>query len=321
MTLYLGSGDPNIFNAWWFDHRHIELLPSLRYQVDFFKYQEERQHPLAELIKTFRRRVRGDSTPDPRFTVFGSGSTQVLHAILLTLALKESRRPLRVGMVAPYYMLMRDLIEMTPGLAFTVDPEEMDVEIVVSPNNPTGNRATPVSRAKYIIYDHAYDWPTYTPVLSDDTQEAISVFTASKLFGVAGLRLGWAHFADEALGRSVERALDLMSICPNSFALATLSAILNLMLTNELYREFFEVHRQLIQQRRAQISRYVTVLNEHGPYAWIYHPENAVQSLAARGIEVRPGSLFGATDQYARCSLIDEPELYLELEKRLASPR
>lgn len=312
----LGSGDPNIFNAWWFDQEHYKLLTPLRHKVELFKYQEDRQHELERLVKVFRQRVRGDETSDPRFTVFGSGSTQVIHAILLVLAKREGRT-LHVGMVTPYYMLMKELIEMTPGLAFTTVPEEMDIEIVVAPNNPTGAKIPPQSRAKYILYDHAYDWPTYTEEVSDDTQEAISVFTASKLFGLGGLRLGWAHFADASLGLEVERALELMGICPNSFALETMSNILQLMLTCELYPEFFRVHRDLIQQRRAEIAKFVTVTNTDGPYAWLFHPEDVVAHLHRYGIVVRPGVLFGTTNQYARYSLIDTADTYTQVATKL----
>lgn len=315
MALALGSGDPHIFNAWWFEQGYSTLLPSLQHHPEYFSYREEEQSELAALLIQFRATVRGVPLKyDSRTTVFGGGSTQVIHAILLTLARRQAT-PLRVGMVAPYYMLMKELVEITPGLVFTETPEEMDVEIVVAPNNPTGTKAGPSSScAKYVIYDHAYDWPTYTETLSDDTQEAISVFTASKLFGVGGFRVGWAHLQDPTLGAAVQHTLELMGICPNSFGLLQLGHIVSLMLQQRLYREFFRMHRAKVQARRAQVQRLVTVVNTDGPYAWVYHPENVVTYLRERGIEVRPGSIFGATDQYGRLSLIDEDRTYRILE-------
>jgi len=309
--MYLGSGDPHIYNEWWDRNSFAFIMPWFSSQIR--DYKEGRLTKLEDLVKTFRSNVIGAKTMDPRYIVFGSGSTQVIHAILLTLVQREGS--LTVYMEPPYYMLMKQLIEATPKLRFTCEPKDADLEIIVSPNNPTGEqRSKPLSKARYVIYDHAYDWPVFTEHPTDDSCEAISVFTASKLFGVGGFRVGWALFADNELGKQVDAMLALMGICPNSYGLSALEAILNMMVYNEaMMKDFFRHHREILLRRRRTLEALpgIEMHNTDGPYAWmtLKHEDN--------GVTLRPGSDFGASDSLGRFSLITDDETFKRAVKLL----
>ena len=66
------------------------------------------------------------------------------------------------------------------------------VEFVTSPNNPDGklNRAVLEGTYAKSIYDHAYYWPHFTPILAP-SDEDLMIFTISKLTGHAGSRFGY----------------------------------------------------------------------------------------------------------------------------------
>lgn len=59
----------------------------------------------------------------------------------------------------------------------------MDViEFITSPNNPDGEMKKSVLGGK-AIYDHAYFWPQYTPILAPSDHDLL-IFTLYKLTGL-----------------------------------------------------------------------------------------------------------------------------------------
>lgn len=65
------------------------------------------------------------------------------------------------------------------------------VEIVASPNNPTGFLQEGVLEGQNVrtVYDHAYYWPHFTAI-TEPVNEDLMLLILSKLTGHAGSRLG-----------------------------------------------------------------------------------------------------------------------------------
>lgn len=80
----------------------------------------------------------------------------------------------------------------TPGL---IKNENILIEYITRPNNPTGDDRPGVYSKAFKIFDCAYYWPHITTV-SEPLNEDNMVFTASKSLGAAGTRFGWALVRD-----------------------------------------------------------------------------------------------------------------------------
>lgn len=201
----IGHGAPTIFRSWWKKHNII--------------YQEGDLSELENITHQFHN-LFGTDVPNANI-VYANGSTQVINAILFAISRLLNRKIL-VGYKRPVYMYMHEFLVNSRWIEITYDlNNKLDVEIVISPNNPDGKQLVHKSSAKYIIYDRAYNWPIYSPnySLTNNEQNIISTYTVSKSIGMGGIRLGYAFVNDELLTKEIKRAIVLLSICPNSFGL------------------------------------------------------------------------------------------------------
>lgn len=165
----------------------------------------------------------------------GCGSTEILH--LAVLAFTSAERALVAG--APTFenpvrtasRIGRRVVEVPVDAALRLDLDAMGRQavgaglvFVCNPNNPTGTvhgaaaiadlvrRVIKASPDTIILLDEAYheyvDDPSYAtaiPLALEHRQVVVSR-TFSKVFGMAGLRLGYAVGHPEALGRMSEWA-------------------------------------------------------------------------------------------------------------------
>ena len=183
----VGHGDPTIFRAWWIKNNVLPFVSTK--DPSIYEYQEDGHSELVRLTHSFHR-VFGTDCEDASI-VYGNGSTQIINAILYTLSRKLGRT-IVVGYKTPVYMLMHEFLSHCTWVEVTFDLTrlDIDVEIVIDPNNPSGDQRKKISQAPYTIYDKAYNWPIYvnsvtptSPALND-----ITVYTISKCIGMGGLR-------------------------------------------------------------------------------------------------------------------------------------
>ena len=318
----IGHGDPTVFRAWWIKNN---LLPFV-FTKDpaMYEYQEDEHSELVRLTHSFHR-LFGTDCGDASI-VYGNGSTQIINAILYTLSRKLGRC-IVVGYKTPVYMLMHEFLSHCTWVKVTFDltRSDIDVEIVIDPNNPSGDQRKKLSQAPYTIYDKAYNWPIYVDSVTPTSSAAsdITVYTISKCLGMGGLRLGWAFINDIELSYAVKRSLYLIGICPNSFGMEAAKSVFEKFLCDPaLLQSYVEDISETIEMRRKSIkdNPHFTVTNTSGPYAWIKskNGENIRSLLLDKfGIEVYSGSEFGDTDDHARMSLICSNEEFSQAIERL----
>lgn len=318
------SGDPLVFIDYW--RFSGPRLPSLRFDEKSYPYDEERPLQLEQQVKELHQ-IGGNAPDWDPHVVFGNGSTQVLHGLLLTLAKrlrssvgqdshgdnheKPSKRAIKIWYQKPYYMVMNELLEMDANFTYADDPKDAEIEIVISPNNPTGELVVAhCPNAQYTIYDRAYNWGLYCDsVDKPSVKETISIYTSSKLFGTGGLRIGWVLLQDAQLAEEVRATMFKLAICPSSPGMRFLSAILESLLGHggqPFHKMIEQLRATLVKRHRFLESLLPWVSNHDGPYAWLYHPEQSIVDVMQNqyGVEVSPGSRFGLDDHYGRFSLI-----------------
>lgn len=325
----VGHGDPTFFKKWW---DHIDFN-SIFNNIDFsnhnlYEYQSVNLNDteLDNSIHSFHQ-LFGSDSPSSKL-IYGNGSTIIINSILLALT-KKLERKIVVAYQPPVYMLMHEYILSTQSYEITYDINrtDIDVEIIIDPNNPTGKKSSSLSNAKYFIFDRAYNWPIYTSYITSTSTEKnhITVYTLSKLLGFGGLRVGWAFVNDISLFNNINRALLLMNICPNTLGFLLTKKILTY-LTNDhqIILNYIQYCCSTIQQRRETLATipFIEIINEEGPYAWIKHTNNLNISkflFDTYNIKTISGLDFGSSDIFARFSLICSEQEFNTAVSRLQS--
>lgn len=169
------------------------------FKTDAFKY------PASEGMAALREAIVAEpghhlSGFDPRNVVITAGAKQGLLAALHSFKHEQFDT---ATMPAPYWPSLPGLINRA-GMSFVPYPTSRSqyVQLLTVPNNPTGNHIPEVeSRLKWsnqpLIWDAVYAAPlygSYSPLNAD----AI-VGSASKIYGLSGLRVGWAAFRNPDL--------------------------------------------------------------------------------------------------------------------------
>lgn len=140
----------------------------------------------------------GNFNPDGFHYVGGVGSTELIAAAMFALGGGEDGAAYSS---APYYNGHRNTAKFF-GRRWADTPQEAAaapagaVEFVTSPSSADGALRTREVPGATAVWDSAYYWPHFTPVVEDRAQAVepsdVALFTLSKLTGHASSRVGWA---------------------------------------------------------------------------------------------------------------------------------
>jgi len=129
--------------------------------------------------------------PD-KHVVVTNGCKQAIFAAVY--ALKETKKSKYLHHHQEYFWPSYQTIADFNGLQFSAGPRIRPlsgIEVVTWPNNPDGLRQYPDANRHYDIWDAAYASPIYG-FRGKKPDHSISTWSAAKLFGIPGLRIGWA---------------------------------------------------------------------------------------------------------------------------------
>lgn len=259
----------------------------------------------------------------PAQVVIGEGSTEVLCAAALAWGRKGSilapelfwdttvQYAERQGIKAVRVPLMADMSVDLPGMAAAVDDNVAMVHLC-NPNNPTGMlipsadlRAfiTKVSPKVTVLVDEAYNELTDRPddnAMIDLVKAGADVIvcrTFSKIYGMAGLRVGYAIASEENAAKIRSHQ---MSFGGNLGGLAAAIASLN-------DTPFLEKSRAAVLEGREMIIASVakaglTALPSQTNFVFVKVPDaNALRdAMAERGISIR--GAYGKLNGFSRVS-------------------
>lgn len=322
----VGHGDPLIFNRWWRDEK---ILPEIATDISesLYTYQQGEDSDLIRATHNLHGRFGTDC--ETASIVYGNGSIQVLNAVLYAIS-RRLNRTIVVGYELPIYMLMHEFLCNSTWITVTQDltRTDIDVEIVIDPNNPTGESRTNKSTATYTIFDRAYNWPIYleeeTPLKPTSAEpNHIAIYTISKALGMGGLRLGWGFINDDVLSQEVSRALVLLGICPSSFGMTAAKQVFRKFVgSSRLVMSYSDNLRDQIRWNHECLKscQQFTIVNSAGPFAWIQSKDgsNIAETLLTQySIKVYGGEQFGSTTEFARFSLICDENDFSEALARL----
>lgn len=195
--------------------------------------------------------------------------------------------------------------------------------IVNQPANPTGvlfreeyrNRLIELAAKQnaYILSDEVYRGLGEEPSISDLYEKGISTSSLSKIFSLAGLRLGWIKGPKEVIDLiNVRRDYSIISTGPLIDTLARI-ALANKDEILARSRKIIAENKRIITEFLAVHPRFHMVMPEAGTVGFLgYEAEIddtmlAVQLLKKEGVFFVPGSCFG-TEKHLRIGFTCDAE-------------
>ena len=229
------------------------------------------------------------------------------------------------------------ILQLTPENKFLPDIDELKKIVdkntkmitVNNPDNPTGSwipedimkQVVEVARSvgAYVVSDEVYrgisEDGSYMHSIVDLYEKGISIGSMSKIFSLAGLRLGWIATRDmEAIHKIFERRdYDTISCGKLDDMLASLA------LTNK--EKIFERNRKILLQNRAILDKWVNETEDvwyikpvAGTTALVYYKKDipsydlCVRLMEEKGLMFTPGSCF-EMEHCVRIGYAFDPEL------------
>src|SRR5713101_710718 len=148
-----------------------------------------------------------------KHVVVTNGCKQALCAAVYALKKNLFNRNQWLYHHQEYYWPSYQTIAGLSGLQFKANfdaimhPAQDSIDVITWPNNPDGLRQRPDSEHSYDIWDAAYASPIYG-YPGKRPRHKISTWSAAKLFGVPGLRIGWASTDREDLAESMAQYVE-----------------------------------------------------------------------------------------------------------------
>jgi len=297
--LDLVLGNPSYLVSFW--NHHEEEIPDktdTRYVLTTLlaKYKKE----LIEILNhVLGLHLKAENV------VIGSGTTQLYHGFMKVLSLKGLKTAF---FLKPNLFTLASILSLN-GFTYSDQPD-VDVEIIVTPNNPTGEKNFPMKNSKYQLYDFAYNWPEYLqgkPPANIDPNTNF-LLSLSKVFGLAGYRIGIGNFP--GLAFEIEKYVADTSLGVNSAGL------------DFIFRNKSVLEKCITTGTEIMNKRWKTILklndpllmNNSGGYLWYRRPASV---FAKYGIISLPGSLAFSTDADSRIDMMCSQKEFKILLSRL----
>lgn len=283
------------------------LLNDLKRQFHFLHWKCDNcpsiSYPFAPSVNSIIPQSDALFNPD---VIFHVNFQQLMYKILLILrniifSQKNDKKVIKLFFTKPTIPFLLNLTN-TSRFEYTSDPDQCDIEIVLSPSIITGNlnlRQSALAAYRYVIYDCRLYWPLYTKesyVFQDIIfKNCIFLYSIDYLLGIKSHPLSWALTDDRYLidtyndnFRDEEWTIDINTI-------SVIRSMINYLITNvetsenNLYPiltldNYFDYCSTILYKRWHQLSFYKQILvtsNNEGAYAWIYNDDRKAFSLFA----------------------------------------
>ena len=287
-------------------------MPAI-YDLPTWEYQQANGKP--DLVKILEKKYAAR-------VVICNGAKQALAASSFAFRSKGFKT---VFYDEPFYPANPGITQ-SAGLIKT-SISEADCLLITSPNNPDGKNYDETSlrqlaASKPMIHDAAYHTEIYLP----DGQQPIAVgdiqvFSMSKMYGLSGLRIGYAVCHNEAYYKDMVNYME-MTTAGVSTASQDIARNIELMFRDNpsYYKEFVKEARESIVLSRKELEKLdPDVLTEvqpqcNGMFGW-FKIGPAFDANAAK-VYLLPGELFGQPGM-VRMNLAYPPEVVGKAVSRL----
>lgn len=287
-----------------------------------WEYPHPQGHP--DLVKILEDKYHAP-------VVITCGAKQGLAASLYVL--KHHFNRLTVGLGMPHWALLPPLVK-AQHLIPLEDLEGGDATLLVSPNNPDGKTFTEKEtkelserckiRGRMLIHDAAYYTHTYLPeTFPLKPIGDVQVFSASKMFGLSSLRLGWIVCWNKDFYQPLVEFMEMMTVGASNLSQLFLRDLLTRMYAYPSLLGKFEGTSSIALDKAKSIIKEVNpeVLEvssnfEKTPGMFGFFKKGAKADFDKAKIHIADGKHFGA-EGYVRLNLAFGEEKMNEIVKRL----
>lgn len=294
------------------------------------KYTFTQQPDIQSMIKSYLiyldKRYK-NSLKDINIITSAGGSTQLIAAFYYAIQkIKKRKITVKSCIIPPYYALHKEIASAVKDCEWIDDINTaVDIEVIVSPNNPDGRISIPSRKSQFRLLDSVYDVPQFTGKRVSvnewkhsyhNTETFCEVASLSKV-GLPGLRLGYALVKNKLIASLMDQYIQNISLGLNTWALKGFTSRYNDIFNNELYTNVY----QDIQMRQTQIRQLlpnVCISTKNVPFVFLKMSKKIFDELK---IIVRIGSEFSTNDNYLRISLMISNDDWVELLNRLSSDK
>ncbi len=253
----------------------------------------------SELIETVKRYHNNDY----KHVVVANGAKQALAALFYAY---KQEGYLTVWHETPFWPTYKALADLS-GLQFV---PWSNLTVATSPNNPCGREST----IECDIADCAYASPVYGHSITP--KHEVSVWSAAKLFGVAGLRVGWLCTNNEKLARTAANYIEKTTSGVNVNAQLHVDGILKFVIANPSHvATAYNRARQILLENGKMFLHYLgnyiddcqgLPVSGKGGFAWfkVNDLKRFNDALATSNVKMLPGAACGGDSDYFRCTLM-----------------
>lgn len=229
--------------------------------------------------------------------VITTGAKQAIEAAFFAFKTVEGKEG--VSHTPPYWPSYPTLSK-NQGLKFSNTPQENYIRVITSPNNPDGQEN--LSQAD--IHDAVYDSEVYGS--SNHLNFAkVKIFSAAKMYGLSGLRVGWAVTENAKLAEAMAYYVEITTSGVAVSSQRILATVIEKM--PSLYSFVFPQARADILMNGSLFNRYIARYCDcidgvpetgRGMFAWfkVKEPENFRQALKDSRVFVVTGEACGASE-------------------------
>jgi aspartate/methionine/tyrosine aminotransferase len=250
----------------------------------------------AELIKTLKRYHGGMY----QHIVVTNGAKQALLAAFYTYAkltgsIVVSHRP-------PYWPSYPTLAKLS-GMEFvtrellTSGQAFRTIHVNTTPNNPDGSERLDSCD----VWDAAYAHAVYGNAGSPNHH--VSVWSAAKMFGMSGIRVGWLATNDEGFAKKAAEYVEVTTSGVSTDAQARLNYVVESFVEVDLSNYYHLARQELITNGKTVLRNTESFLDEahgatvdnKGMFAWVRarDPEKFDWALEQSNVKVIPGKACG----------------------------
>jgi hypothetical protein len=253
------------------------------------------------------------------------GTTGAIRAFYYAVQQIEKRKiKIKSSVKPPYYVLHKKLTHFVPECEWIPYDQKGDIEIVISPNNPTGELLKPTGKAKYIILDAVYDKPLFTnqhisvnPWKYEAYQNPnfVEVSSFSKL-GYAGVRVGYAVTSNAKIAKLMNEYFKTSTLGLNAWAMKNFEGNYDTIMDSKWDQMIYQKLQKRHQEIRKWIPQKLITSNDRIPLILTKIPKSYYEQFKIR---TRGGTEFDISDDTARLNLMLSNEDWKEMIKRISS--
>ncbi len=283
----------------------------------------------VELIKKYIKTMDTSKSEDVdhlHIVVSSGGTTGAIRAFYYAVQQLEKRKiKIKSAVKPPYYVLHKKLTHFVPECEWQPDYQgEADIEIVISPNNPTGELLKPTGKAKYVILDAVYDKPLFTNQYTSVNPWKYQAFknpyfcevsSFSKL-GFAGVRVGYAVTSNPEIAKLMTYYFKTSALGLNAWAMKNFEANFDQLIDTKWSKNIYEIGMKRHQEIQKWIPKELITSNDKIPLCMTKIPKSYFDKFQ---IKSRGGTEFDITDESSRLNLMLSNEDWKELIKRISS--